>query len=128
MCFVILRMVTLKPLKKISLFFPFFFSKFLLAQSFLLSSIPAEEELSSRQITCFFQDQKGFMWIGTMDGLNFYNANSIKIFKHNVKDKTSLQDNYIQTICEDHDGNIWIGTATGVDRFYTLTNKFDHFF
>jgi signal transduction histidine kinase/ligand-binding sensor domain-containing protein len=121
-------MAAIQPFKKISFLFLFFLSKFLFAQSFLLSSIPAEEELSSRQITCFFQDRKGFMWIGTMDGLNLYNANSIKIFKHNVKDKNSLQNNYIQNICEDHDGNIWIGTATGVDRFEPNTNKFFHFF
>lgn len=51
-------------------------------QRYLLSSLPVEKELSSRQITSIFQDSKGFIWIGTEDGLNLYNANSVKIFKH----------------------------------------------
>jgi ligand-binding sensor domain-containing protein len=62
----------------------FSFSYYSIAQSYLLSSFPVEKELSSRQITCFFQDSKGFIWIGTEDGLNLYDANSIKVFKHDV--------------------------------------------
>ena len=67
------------------------------------------------------------MWIGTEDGLNLYNANSIKIYKHDAKDKNSLSNNYIQDICEDTNGNIWIGTATGADRITPNDNKFLHF-
>lgn len=122
-------MVTNRPLKFLLFFFLtlFQFANISIAQSYLLSSLPVEGELSSRQITCFFQDSKGFMWIGTEDGLNLYNANSIKIFKHDVKNKNSLLDNYIQDLCEDKKGNIWIATADGVDRYSPVTNTFQHF-
>src|SRR5689334_32977 len=98
-----------------------------LAQSYLLSSLPAEKDLSSRQITSIFQDSKGFIWIGTQDGLNLYNANSIKIFKHDVTNKNSIANNYIQNICEDKRGNIWIATAMGVDYYTPSLNVFRHF-
>ncbi len=98
-----------------------------IGQSYLFSAFPAEKELSSRQITSLFQDSKGFMWIGTEDGLNFYNANSIKIFKHDVRNKNSLINNYVQNICEDKNGNLWIGTATGVDCYNPSENSFRHF-
>ena len=67
------------------------------------------------------------MWIGTEDGLNLYNANDIKVFKHDVKNLNSLANNFIQNICQDKSGNIWIGTATGVDRFTPATQTFFHF-
>ena len=99
--------------RKIILAFLFIpvFTHFCFAQSYLLSSLPVEKDLSSRQVTSIFQDSKGFIWIGTQDGLNLYNANSIKIFKHDVKNKNSIANNYIQNICEDENGNIWIATA-----------------
>jgi ligand-binding sensor domain-containing protein len=97
------------------------------SQSFLLSSLPVEKDLSSRQVTSIFQDSKGFIWIGTQDGLNLYNANSVKIFKHDVKNKNSILDNHIQNICEDKNGNIWIANARGVDCFDFAMNNFKHF-
>ena len=85
--------------------FTLLFIHYCFAQSYLLSSLPVEKELSSHQITSIFQDGKGFIWIGTEDGPNLYNANSIKIFKHDVKNKNSLLNNYIENICEDENGN-----------------------
>ena len=103
------------------------FTHFCFAQSYLLSSLPVEKDLSSRQVTSIFQDSKGFIWIGTQDGLNLYNANSIKIFKHDVKNKNSIANNYIQNICEDENGNIWIATAMSVDHYISSSNTFRHF-
>ena len=100
---------------------------FCFAQSYLLSSLPVEKDLSSRQVTSIFQDSKGFIWIGTQDGLNLYNANSIKIFKHDVKNKNSIANNYIQNICEDENGGIWIATAIGVDCFISSYQHFPAF-
>ena len=92
--FLILRMAISKNncVAFLSVLFILLFPNSGFSQSYLLSSLPVEKELSSRQITCFFQDSKGFMWIGTEDGLNFYNANSIKSFKHDVKNKKSIMD------------------------------------
>ncbi|HEY2720256.1 MAG TPA: two-component regulator propeller domain-containing protein, partial [Chitinophagaceae bacterium] len=109
------------------IYFIFLFFHKGLAQSYLLSSLPVEKDLSSRQITSIFQDSKGFIWIGTEDGLNLYNANSIKIFKHDVKDKNSILDNDIQNVCEDNKGNIWIATASGIDRYDPARNIFNHY-
>jgi signal transduction histidine kinase/ligand-binding sensor domain-containing protein len=109
-------------------FFPWLFlTHFCFAQSYLLSSLPVEKDLSSRQITSIFQDSRGFIWIGTQDGLNLYNANSVKIFKHDVKNKNSIANNYVQNICEGIKANIWIATAMSVDRYIPSTNSFSHF-
>jgi signal transduction histidine kinase/streptogramin lyase len=99
-----------------------FFLSFLISlkgfalKDILFSSFFAEKNLSSPNITCFFQDSKGFMWIGTMDGLNYFNGKTIKTFKHNYLDKNSLLDNLIVSICEDKEGNIWVGSGQGVSK------------
>ncbi len=36
------------------------------------------------------QDSKGFMWIGTHEGLNRYDGQKFKVFKHSVDDPNSL--------------------------------------
>jgi len=113
--------------RRIILAFLLISTRFCFAQSYLLSSLPIEKDLSSRQVTSIFQDSKGFIWIGTQDGLNLYDANSIRIFKHDVTNKNSVANNYIQNICEDENGSIWIATAIGVDRYTSSSNSFWHF-
>ncbi|HEY0432241.1 MAG TPA: two-component regulator propeller domain-containing protein, partial [Chitinophagaceae bacterium] len=96
-------------------------------QAYMVSPLPVEKDLSSRQVSAIFQDHRGFMWIGTEDGLNFYNANSVTVFKHDFRNKASLLDNDIQSICEDDRGMIWIATASGVDRLDPATDTFSHY-
>lgn len=66
--------------------------------------------LSHNQINCFYQDKEGFLWIGTMSGLNKYDGYNFKIFRHDVNDTNTLKDNFIISLFEDPDGNIWINT------------------
>jgi len=70
-------------------------------------------------VTRITQDKKGFLWIGTLEGLNRYDGYNIKIFKHNPDDSTSLGANSIYSIYEDKSGTLWIGTYDGG------LNKFD---
>ena len=55
------------------------------------------------------------MWIGTIDGLNRYDGERIKIYNCNIYDDNSLSSTYINAIEEDSEGNIWIGTESGLD-------------
>lgn len=87
-----------------------------------------DEGLSTGTVNCVFKDSKGFIWIGTVDGLNRYNAYSIKIFKTDPDDPTSIGGNIISTIAEDHLGRIWVGTRTGgISIFDWETETFSHY-
>lgn len=68
--------------------------------------------LSSNSVVVIYQDSKGFLWIGTQDGLNRYDGSKFDIFRFN-KDLNSISGNYILAINEDKKGNIWIGTRKG---------------
>ena len=78
-------------------------------------SISISDGLSNEYVTTIFQDSKGYMWIGTKDGLNRYDGEIIKIYNCNVEDENTLSSTYITTIEEDCKGNLWIGTDNGLD-------------
>lgn len=68
------------------------------------------EGLSEKSVTCILQDQKGFMWFGTRNGLNRYDGVEFKIYEFVYGDSTSLSGNFINSLVEDSVGNIWVGT------------------
>ena len=77
--------------------------------------ISIDEGLSNEYVTTIFQDSKGYMWIGTKDGLNRYDGEKIKIYNCKFEDKNSLSSTYIYDIEEDSCGNIWIATDHGLN-------------
>ncbi|WP_157237968.1 hybrid sensor histidine kinase/response regulator transcription factor [Desulfobacter curvatus] len=59
------------------------------------------------------QDRKGFIWIGTEDGLVRFDGESILSFRKDYDNLYSLSDNYIGSLEEDDHGRIWAGTLGG---------------
>ena len=87
--------------------------------------INLEQGLSQGSIYCVLQDQKGFLWFGTQDGLNKYDGYEFTVYRHNKYDSSSLSDNCINTLYEDLDGYLWIGTLSGgLNRLDRQTNIF----
>lgn len=97
---------------------------------FLFHQLTLEHGLSNNSVTCIFKDSRGFIWIGTIDGLNRYDGYNFVTFRHSNNDTNSISDNFISTIVEDLSGNLWIGTQGGglncynprLDRFTTFYN------
>jgi ligand-binding sensor domain-containing protein len=87
------------------------------------TSISSRSGLSSDAVQCMIQDHRGFVWIGTSDGLNLYDGTAFKIYRHNRFDSTSICNNDIRSIAEDADGTLWLGTLSGVSHFDPLTGK-----
>ena len=70
--------------------------------------ISTEKGLSNSDIKKILQDKDGFIWIATSDGLNKYDGINFKVYRKNSRDKTSIQDNVITSLCIDIRGNLWI--------------------
>jgi ligand-binding sensor domain-containing protein len=70
--------------------------------------IDVDQGLSNSQINCIFKDSKGFIWFGTMSGLNRYDGYSFRVFRNDLRDSSSLPDNYVERITEGPDGLLWI--------------------
>lgn len=75
--------------------------------------IGPEEGLSHQTVTSVFQDRLGFMWFGTIDGLNRFDGYSCVTYQHNAEDPTSISSSFIHGMVEDGEGNLWIGTRDG---------------
>lgn len=86
----------------------------------------AENGLSHNQVNCFLKDRQGFVWVGTVDGLNRFDGYSFKVFKHDPADTTTLQDHRINELFEDPLGHIWIHTPKGYDIYDPATERIDH--
>ena len=83
-----------------------------------------ENGLSSNVVYPIIQDSKGYLWIGTNDGLNRYDGYGFKIFRNIAGDSASLIANTVSNICEDSQGNIWVATQGGICRFNYAKNNF----
>lgn len=81
--------------------------------------------LSHNQVTAILEDQDGFVWFGTLSGLNRYDGYSCKIFKRVPGDSTSLSDNYIVSIYELPEGKMWLKTRNAPCIYNPDTEKFD---
>ena len=76
-----------------------------------------ENHLSHNNVLCIAQDDKGFLWFGTADGLNRYDGYTFNVYKHDFKKQNSISNNIIHSICKDHKGTLWIGTGNGLNRY-----------
>ncbi|MFT3823245.1 MAG: two-component regulator propeller domain-containing protein [Chitinophagaceae bacterium] len=80
--------------------------------------------LSQSSVYCLLQDQKGFIWIGTTDGLSRYDGYSFRHFKFAQNNTYSIRSNEIQALHEDAQGNLLVGTSVGLDLFDPTTERF----
>ena len=80
--------------------------------------------LSNNSVASIYQDQNGYMWFGTFDGLNRYDGNDFKIYRHIHTDPNSIQGNAISCIEGDFENNLWIGTTAGPVIFNAERSSF----
>lgn len=72
-----------------------------------------ENGLPNNQIQSIYQDKKGWMWIGTSQGLSRFDGYKFVNFLPNTNDSNSIAGNLVRVIKEDSRGNLYIGTETG---------------
>ena len=75
-------------------------------------------ELSHPHVSSILQDSRGFLWVGTEDGLNRFDGYDVIVYRHNPDDTTSLLKNVILKIFEDSRGVLWISTSSGGLHIY----------
>ncbi|MXN90771.1 response regulator [Flavobacterium sp. Sd200] len=88
--------------------------------------------ISSSTCLEIFQDKEGFLWFGTIDGLNKFDGYDFEIFRPSLTDRNAISNNRINVITEDNRGRLWIGTGSGLNiydkqqqRFYKVSFSAD---
>ena len=99
-------------------------SPLLLGQNIAFDHFTKEQGLSNDHISCLVQDQRGFLWIGTTNGLNRFDGYQFLVFTNSQQDSSSLSNNEINCIYEARDSTLWIGTRGGLNIFDPGTQKF----
>lgn len=72
-----------------------------------------EEGLPNNQIQYIYRDSKGWMWLGTSQGLSRFDGYSFVNFLSDPNDSLSLSGNLVRVITEDENGNLLVGTENG---------------
>lgn len=73
--------------------------------------LTTEDGIANNTIRYLMQDSKGYIWMGTQDGLSRYDGNSFVTFRPEAGDRVSLADYRIKVINEDKNGFLWIATS-----------------
>jgi PAS domain S-box-containing protein len=91
------------------------------------SHITAEHGLSDERIWALLQDQSGFMWFGSNNGLHRFDGYDMVVYRHDDSDPNSLSGNVIQKLYQDSGGTMWVGTRSGLNAFDRRSNRFTNY-
>jgi len=69
------------------------------------------------------KDERGWIWLGTVDGLKIFKPGSDKPKVFYTED--GLSNNVIYSLIEDNDHNIWMGTGNGITFAHVQTDNLD---
>jgi signal transduction histidine kinase/ligand-binding sensor domain-containing protein/DNA-binding response OmpR family regulator len=98
-------------------------------QNARFEKLTADDGLSNNRTRALLYDHKGFMWIGTIGGLNRYDGYKFTTYKTIQGDSGSLSENDIRVLYEDRSGHLWIGTESGgFCSFNPETNNFTRYY
>lgn len=94
------------------------------AEQYKFSHVDVNDGLSDNQIKSFLKDSRGFMWFGTVSGLNRYDGYSIKVYRNTPADPKSISNSDINHLFEGPEGRVWATSWTGVDIYDPATETF----
>jgi signal transduction histidine kinase/ligand-binding sensor domain-containing protein len=90
--------------------------------------LSVRDGLSHSNVYTIVQDDFGFLWFGTQDGLNRYDGREIKIFRGDSGNPNTLSTSNFGKMLIDNNGYYWFGTfGGGIDRYDPRTNSFKNF-
>ena len=96
-----------------------------LIDDYIFKQLTVNDGLSQSTVFATLQDSRGYMWFGTINGLNRYDGYEFKVYVNNPADSTSISDNFISALFEDDENYIWVGTTNGyLNKFNRKTETF----
>lgn len=101
----------------ICLIFPFI----LFAKHFKVFDISTG--LPNNTVKCIIQDEQGFIWLGTFNGLCRFDGVDFAVFTHQQNDSLSIINNHIEALLPVENG-MWVGTEGGLNFYSYTENRF----
>ncbi len=114
-----------------TLFFSFIFSAYSQFPDIYFNHLNNLNGLSNNRVNSIIQDKRGYLWIGTLDGLNRYDGYSFQVYKSRPESKSedNIKINRIGKLFEDSKGFIWMGASKrgGIQSLNPYTGKFHYY-
>ena len=93
-------------------------------EHYVIQHYSIKDGLSQNTVMAILQDQQGFMWFGTWDGLNRFDGYDFKVFKAMSDGKEAQVNNRVDWIYEDEEEQIWWSTYDG--HYYRIDASRKH--
>lgn len=82
----------------------------------------------AKSVNCLLQDNYGFLWIGTDEGLYQYNGNELEVYQNDAFDEQSISNNTVNKLTEDGSGNLWIGMESYLNHYDQVKHHFQYIY
>lgn len=92
-------------------------------RTMMSENVRIEKGLSQNSVYSIFQDHDGYMWLGTWDGLNRWDAYNFTTFSK----EQGLTNETIHTIFQDGDW-LWVGTENGLNAIHMTTAEVRNYY
>ncbi|MDP4265001.1 MAG: two-component regulator propeller domain-containing protein [Bacteroidota bacterium] len=89
------------------------------AKRYSFTHYGSQEGLMSNEVTSVIQDDEGYMWIGTTNGLQRYDGIRFRTFRNRKNDSTTIPANYVTQLMIDKKRNLWVMTEDKIGIFDT---------
>lgn len=87
-----------------------------------------EDGLSQTTIRDLYQDQKGFVWLATQDGLNRFDGYEFRVYRSDPTNKNTIGDNHIVALEAHGKKGFWVGTqSAGLALYDPVNDDFKRF-
>ena len=98
-----------------------------ISQQILFRHYSVTEGLPSSTVRAIVQDDKGYMWFGTKNGLSRFDGYQFKNFQFKKNDAGSIGNNFIHCITRFDSTHLWIGTENSIYILDLEKEQFSHF-
>ncbi|WP_159479100.1 hybrid sensor histidine kinase/response regulator transcription factor [Chryseobacterium sp. 18068] len=107
------------------LFFSLFGLQIFFSQN--IRHLSVDEGLPQSFISALEQDDEGFVWIGTRNGLSRYDGRNFTTFQHHFNDRNSLASNTVDYLRKGKENGLWIKyESAGIDYLDINSGKISH--
>ncbi len=111
----------------ILLFSQFSVCQYNLQEQYKFSSIAVDQGLSNNRVNHICQDQKGFMWFATSNGVDKYDGQKLVNYRHDPNDEMTISSNGVKAVFCDRNGVVWVGNEGGLDWYDADQDAFVRF-
>ncbi len=88
------------------------------------NSYTVDDGLSQNSVNAIVQDQTGFLWVATLDGLNRFDGKNFRVFGYDPDNPNSLPSTAVTSLMYDSNQLLWIGTRQGIVLYEASSEKF----